>query len=278
LGFARRPIFLNQLEMMSRSPNMAKCFFWGLNVVLGLVFLLELAAPGDNREWDVATIALACIASVAALARQLPLQNVLPAAVIAAAVGGLAQALSANPSFSLPFGPVVFNSSAGTRIFDTIPWTVPLFWVIAIFNGRGLARLMLRPARKMKNYGFWLIGLTAVLATAFDVALEPYAWHVKHFWLWQPTRLAVTWQGVSLLNFLAWPFVVLLILVLASPLLIRKQPGNPSAPDIHPLLLWLGALMLFAIGAARLRQWGPVGVDAGIGIITATFAVRGMRW
>ena len=263
---------------MSAPASTAKYFFWGLNAVLGLVFLVELAAPGCAREWDVAIIVLAALASVAALAQQLPLQNVLPAAALAAGVGGLAQALSANPGFSLPFGPIVFTSAAGTRIFDTIPWTVPLLWVIAIFNGRGLARLMLRPWRKVTNYGFWLIGLTVVLATVFEVALEPYAWHVKHFWLWQPTRLAVTWQGVSLLNFLTWPFVVLLILVFASPLLIRKQPGNPSAPDIHPLLVWLGALMLFAVGAARLKQWGPVGVDAGLGIITATFAVRGMRW
>jgi len=89
-----------------------------------------------------------------------------------------------------------------------------------------VGRLILRPWRKVKNYGFWLIGLTALLAVAFDLALEPFAWHVKHFWLWQPTRLSVTWQGTTLLNFIGWAFVSLLILAFATPSLIRKQPGG----------------------------------------------------
>jgi uncharacterized membrane protein len=263
---------------MPLPASSSKYVFWGLNALLGVAFIVELAAPRFSSEWDTITIALAAIASVAALGRQLPLQNVLPAALITAAIGGIAHALSSNPDLSLPFGPVVFNEAAGAKIFNSVPWTVPLLWVIAIFNGRGLARLILRPWRKVKNYGFWLIGLTALLAVAFDVALEPFAWHVKHFWLWQPTRLAVTWQGTTLLNFLGWGGVAVLILLFASPSLIRKQPGSQSAPDFHPLVLWLGALLLFGAGSAGVGRWWPVGADAFIAAVTAFFAVRGAKW
>jgi uncharacterized membrane protein len=137
---------------------------------------------------------------------------------------------------------------------------------------------MLRPWRKVKTYGFWLIGFTALLAVAFDVALEPFAWHVKHFWLWQPTRIAVTWEGATLVNFVGWACVSLLIMMVITPWLIRKQPGNAGALDLHPLILWLGALLLFAVGCAGAGLWWPVMVDAAIAAVTAFFAVRGARW
>ena len=151
-------------------------------------------------------------------------------------------------------------------------------WIIAIFNARGVARLTLRPWRKVKNYGFWLIGLTVVLAVAFDVALEPYAWHVKDYWLWRRTKIPITWQGATLLNFIGWASVSLLIMMFATPFLIRKQPGNHSTPDFQPLAIWLGALILFAVGSARVGLWLPVGVNIAIAVVTTFFSVRGAKW
>jgi uncharacterized membrane protein len=239
---------------------------------------VELTVPACGSGWNAALIALAAAASIGAMARRLPLQNVLPAAALTVLVGGTAHALSALPGVALPFGPMRFNSTAGRLVGGTIPWTVPLVWVIAVFNGRGVARLMLQPWRQVDHYGFWLIGLTAMLATLFDVALEPYAWYVKQLWLWLPTRLPVTSLEIPLLNFLVWPWLVLLILLMVSPLLIRKQPGNPNTPEAYPLMIWLGALVLFAMGAARVQQWWTVGTDATMAVVTGILAVRGMRW
>jgi len=252
--------------------------FWTLNALLGAAFLVELLAPGFSSALDDATIALAAVASVAALHRQLPLQNVLPAALITALIGGLAHGLSANPNLAIPFGPVVFSPAIGAKIFNAIPWTIPLLWIVAIFNARGVARLILRPWRKVKNYGFWLIGLTVVLAVAFDFALEPFAWHVKHFWLWQPTKITVTWEGATVVNFIGWAFVSLLIMLFATPSLIPKQPVNPSSPDFHPLIVWLGALVLFGVGCARAGLWPAVVADAVIAIVPTILAVRGAKW
>lgn len=255
-----------------------KNLFWMLNALLGVAFIVELSAPGFSSALDAATIALAAGASVAALHRQLPLQNVLPAALITALIGGIAHGLSSNPNIAIPFGPVAFSAAAGPKIFNAIPWTIPLLWIVAIFNARGVARLTLRPWRKVKNYGFWLIGLTCALAVAFDFALEPFAWHVKHFWLWEPTKITITWQGATLLNFIGWAFVSLLIMLFITPSLIRKQPGSRSAPDFHPLILWLGALLLFAVGSAGVGLWWPVAADVLIAAVTTVFAVRGAKW
>lgn len=261
---------------MRLPENLRNYFFWTLNALLGVAFVVELCVPGWLSWLDAAALALAAAGSVAALHRQLPLQNVLPAALITAGIGGLAHAFSAQTS--IPLGPVVFNSQAGGKLFGVLPWTVPLIWIAAIFTARGVGRLILRPWRKVKIYGYWLIALTAVLGAALDVALEPFAWHVKHLWLWQPTKLAVNWHGAPLLNFLGWGCVILFVMFFITPFLIRKQPGSSSAPDYHPLFLWLGALLVFAAGSAGAGLWSAVAADVVIAGVTSFFAVRGARW
>ncbi|HEY5040609.1 MAG TPA: carotenoid biosynthesis protein [Verrucomicrobiae bacterium] len=262
-----------------KSTDTLKYFRWAINAALGAAFILDVVMPDVLPKLDDLVIVLAAVASIAALNCRLPLQNVLLAAFIAALIGGAAHGLSARPTFAIPFGPVVFSSAAGAKIFYLVPWIIPLLWIVAVFNARGLARLILRPWRKIKTYGFWLIGLTAVLVLAFDVALEPFASHqVKGLWLWQPTKIKFTWFGATPLNFLGWAVVSLLILAFATPALIKKQPSQRNTPDYHPLAVWLGALILFAVGSARAGLWWPVGVDTAIAAVTAVFAVRGGRW
>jgi len=231
----------------------------------------------DQPEWpDALLLALATASTVFALWRRLPVQNVLWAALIIAIIGGTAHAL--GEITDLPFGPFVFGPEAGLKLFRTLPWAVPLFWVFILLNSRGVARLILRPWRKTRTYGFWVIGFTTVLATLFDFAFDPFASRVKHYWLWTPTKFPVTWQGAPLVNFLSWAVVSLLMLAFVTPLLINKRPKGRSSPDYHPLGLWLGALLLFAGAAAMRGLWPAVGVDAAVGVVTAVFAIRGAWW
>ena len=247
-----------------------------VNGLLAVAFIAGLVIPQSSGVLDGLILMLAAVASVLALNRQLPLQNVLTAAGMAAVFGGVAHALTAIPGLSFPFGPLVFNPAAGAKMFNYLPWTIPLLWIVVILNARGVSRLMLRPWRTAKNYGFCVMGLTALLVVAFAVALEPFAAQVKHFWGWQPTGTPALWQGAAL-HFIAWGLVSLFILAFATPFLIRKQ-GNLNNPDIHPLVIWLGALLLFAIGCAETGLWPTVAVDALLALVTAYFSVRGATW
>ena len=121
-------------------------------------------------------------ATLVALTRQLPAQNVLLAAFVIAFIGGVAHSVGAKSG--IPFGPFMFGPDAGQKLFGTLPWAMPLLWVVAVLNSRGVARLILRPWRKIHAYGFWLIGLTALFTMLFDCALEPFAAHAKHYWIW----------------------------------------------------------------------------------------------
>ncbi len=249
---------------------------WTLTGVLTVAVICSVALPGLADKLDPLILVLAALASITALTRQLPVESVAFAALVTALIGGAAHGLTARTG--LPFGPVIFNDTAGPKLFNSVPWTLPLLWVVVVFNSRGVARLVLRPWRKVKNYGFWLIGFTAFLVGLFDLALEPFAGPAKHFWRWQPTKLLVAWHGASPMVPVGWLFISLVILGFVTPYLIKKQPGRSSVPDFAPLLLWLGALVYFALAAGRLELWTAVALDLGLAVCVAIGAYRGARW
>lgn len=230
--------------------------------------------PGWPEALLVLTVTLATLVS---LMRQLPAQNVLLAAVIIGVVGSVAHGVGALTA--IPFGPLVFEDSMGPRFFRTLAWPMPALWIIILLNSRGVARLILRPWRKLRNYGFWLIGITTTLVVLFDLALEPFASKVNHYWLWLPTTFPLTWLGMPLTNSLGWLLTSLLILVLATPPLINKQSrSRKTVPDFQPLIIWLLAMALFATGAVTQQLWTAAGFCVGAGIATTVFALRGARW
>jgi uncharacterized membrane protein len=257
-------------------------FHWLLVILLAGIFALVLAANGLSLDlpgkpgWPEALLlVLATAGTIIALARQLPLQNVLLAAFIIALLGGGVHTLGVT--VGIPFGPFLFGPEAGPQLFKTLPWALPLVWVAAILNSRGVARLILRPWRKIRNYGFWLIGLTALLTALFDLAMDPFAARVKHYWFWSPTKFPVTWQGAPLVNFLSWAAVSLLILAFITPALINKSPVR-RVPDFHPLAVWLGAILLFGLASMQHGMWPAAALDGVTAGVVTIFAVRGGRW
>lgn len=245
-----------------------------------LVLLVETAGvklPG-KPGWPMALLVVAtALATVVSLSRQLPVQNVLLGGGLIAVIGTLAHILGA--ATAIPFGPFNYTAAAGPRLLNLAAWPVPALWIIAVLNSRGVARLILRPWRKLRNYGFWLIGLTVALTVAFDAALEPFASAVKGYWVWQPTRIPLTWAGAPITNFLGWLLTTLLIMAFATPMLIDKR-ARPShrSPDYHPLIVWLLAMVLFAITAALNQLWAPFVLCLAAGTTAGIFAMRGARW
>jgi len=262
--------------------NPLKTMLWivfGLFIIALGVSIAEtlsvLQLPVSEGLVETGLVFIATIATLLTVLRQLPLQNVLLAAVIIGCIGGAVQALGALTG--IPFGPLVYTQEAGPRLFNTLPWFVPFIWIIAILASRGVARLILRPWRKLRRYGFWLIGLTTVLALIFDLGLEPFATRLKNFWLWSPTKLPVNWYGTPLSNFLGWMVTTILILAFTMPSLINKKPGR-SVPDYYPLILWIGLNFLFISGTAAQHLWLAVGLISAASVCTIVFAIRGARW
>ena len=252
-----------------------------LTLVSVLVVLWPLIAgsplPGKSGLPEALLILSATTTTLASQSRILPGPNVLTAALIIGLIGGLAHGLGARTAF--PFGPFVYSETIGPQFFNALAWPLPLIWIIVILNSRGVAKLILRPWRKVRNYGFWLIGVSAALVMLFDLALEPFAARANHFWIWERTKLPFTWYGAPLVNFLGWLLVALLILAFTTPALTKKPARSKNKRiDYHPLILWLLPLTLFATSAFQNQLWAA----ATLGVVTATLttilAVRGARW
>jgi uncharacterized membrane protein len=271
----------------SNTPAIEKltvCLHWLVIALLAAAFafmLTTLLAPslhlsGSLNAPEIALLLLATASTIFSMGRQLPLENVLLAASVIALIGGAMSALGAMSG--IPFGPFTFTSEIGPKIFRRLPWAIPLIWIVTVFNSRGVAWLILRPWRKTKTYGFWLMGLAAVLTMLFVLALDPFASRIKHYWFWTPMKFPLTWQGAPPVDFLSWGIVTLLILAFVTPALINKQLSRRSAPNLHPLCVWLGGILILGAACAQNGLWLAAAVDAAIGIVTIIFAVRGARW
>ena len=136
--------------------KMKSWFHWLFVALLATAFALVLAAngmtlnlPGQPGWPEALLILLATVSTITALARQLPLQNVLLAAFVIALMGGAVHALGVT--MGIPFGPFLFGAEAGPQFFKTLPWVMPLIWVAAILNSRGVVRLIFRHGRKINR-------------------------------------------------------------------------------------------------------------------------------
>jgi uncharacterized membrane protein len=256
----------------------------GQNVLLG-AFLMGLGltiaeAVGQfalpfSDEILATVVFLALASTLTSLSGQLPLQNVLLAAFIIGVIAGGIQLLGALTG--IPFGPVVYTRDAGPQLFNSMLWAIPFVWIIALLNARGVARLIMRPWRKLRIYGYWVIGLTALLTLFFDLGLEPYATHLKHYWLWRPTKLSVDWYGTPLSNFLGWLVTALLALAFSTPSLMKKKPSK-SALNYHPLIVWVALNILFIASSFTQHFWLAGAASAVMCTVVTAAAIRGANW
>ena len=258
--------------------GLASGFAFASFLLVLLTLFVPLRLPGKPGWPEAVMVLTATLATLVSCSRRLPAQNVMLAAGVIGLMGGTVHVVGA--ATAIPFGPFSYTDSAGPRIFGTLAWPIPFVWIIVILNSRDVARLILRPWRKLRSYGFWLMGITVALAVLFDAALEPFAASVKRYWLWHPTRLPLTWGGAPVTNFLGWLVTALLTLAFATPALIdkRQQRSTNRPPDYHPLVVWLLAVTLFGVGAATHHLWPAVIYCVAASLAVTVFAIRGAKW
>jgi len=245
-------------------------------IAFAIVQPLVSSRPAINQGVvDAILLLLALGSTLVSLAGQLPAQNVLLASAIVATIGGGIHALGGFTG--IPFGPVHYMHESGPLFFNALPWFMPFLWVVVILNARGVTRLILRPWRKLRVYGYWLIGITALLTLIFVLGLEPFATRFRHYWIWNQTKLPVDWYGTPLSNFLGWIVTALLILGFSTPSLMKKRPAK-SYPEYHPLIVWVSLQLLFIAGSLSQHLLAATIVSAIACLAVVPLAIRGARW
>jgi putative membrane protein len=237
---------------------------------LMLVFGFQLPIGWQWTEGLVFVFAAAT--SLMELARRLPTQNVVSVGLVLAGLGAMGAMVGAKTH--LPFGHFEFTEAFGPKLLGLLVWPVPFIWIVVVLNCRGVAKHILRPWRRDRRYGMWLIGLSALLALLLDFALEPFAVQVKRWWTWKAVVLPVEWYGAPWSNFVAWLALTGAYVAFATPWLVLKRP-LPHAPDFHPLIMWLALHVLFATGSALRGLWAPVALSAIVSVVVGVLAWRG---
>jgi len=260
------------VELWHRPVFIVFLVCWVINWV---IVLLRLELTGQARWIESLLPVTACATTLLGLGRRLPLQNVLMAGLL---IGGLASVLTAVAAVSgMPIGPIYYTERMGEKVAGVVPWPIPLLWIILIINGRGVARLIMRPWRRTNYYGYWVIGFTCLLAVVFDLSLEPFAVKVNNYWLWLGKQSLLRWHTAPWVNFLGWFVSALGLIAFTMPWLINKHPVKQPI-DYHPLVVWVLLNAWLLTGNATHSLVSAVVLSVIGNGLAAVYAIRGARW
>jgi uncharacterized membrane protein len=236
---------------------------------------LRIDLPMSWRWFDGLAVAITTASTLLGLMERLPVQNALWAGALIGTLAVIIETLQATSH--VPFGPRQFADGLGSLAFGVLPWPIPFVWICLLLNSRGVARLMLRPWRADRHYGYWVIGLAGLLTVLLALGLEPFATRVQHYWTWKASPSAPAWYGAPWYSFLSWFGCSAGILALTTPWLINKHPIKQPV-SYQPLILWglFGLLLATVNGTNGLWLAGVVGLAATVCVVI--LACRGARW
>lgn len=177
-----------------------------------------------GQSWlDTALLVIGTAATLIALSRRLPLQNSITIAVLTWILSSAFEWVFANGRHILP------------------PWVLPIVWVICLTNARGTVQWFLQPWKQSWGYGFWLIGITGVLASATITGLSILSSQAEA----EPSQFV---------SFLLRAVVAVFILAVNTTWFIRKNPVPMPFEKSH-LWIWMFICLVGLVEAASQDQW-----------------------
>jgi uncharacterized membrane protein len=194
----------------------------------------------------------------------------------------LAETLGVQSAF--PFGHYAYTGVLLPPLPGSVPLAVMFAWVLIVFGAYGIVtyRNHTHPADEEASHTegrralpFRSALLAALLATLLDLAIEPVAFHIVHYWRWsQPGPFA--YYGVPAANFIAW-FVLsflfyLLVDFILYPVITRTEPSKAlwhkyssfyrgslthRLASLAPPILFLCSLFMFGlVDLTHTYYWG----------------------
>ncbi|MEJ0000183.1 MAG: carotenoid biosynthesis protein [Verrucomicrobiota bacterium] len=131
----------------------------------------------------------------------------------------------------LPFGAYQYAAGHFGPMIGLIPAAIPLAWHVVLTNALFLVRAA--APHLSRSVEALAVGL---IATIYDVVLEPFATTIKGYWAW-------TEGTVPPINYVAWFFLGAIIVRLFAPTL-----SNRFRFDLRPALILAGTVMIFLAG------------------------------
>lgn len=179
----------------------------------------------------------------------------------------------AGTGTGFPFGNYAYTSYLGIKVFDHVPWTIPLSWFYVGFACYLLATVIVGKAG-WRHATVWTLVLGVWFLTVWDLVLDPAMAHqdlgVK-FWTWSETG---PYFGMPVKNFIGWSATGLLYMGL-SRYFWGSDLDPKTIPSRFPLAVYT-ANTAFAIALSlSVGLWIPVLLALFLGVIPAAMAVGG---
>ena len=161
----------------------------------------------------------------------------------------LVEAIGVNTG--VPFGMYHYTDILFLHLPGGVPLAVMFAWILIVFGSYA----WVRSARRRLSIGAALLG--ALLATLLDMAIEPVAAYIVHYWEWLSPG-PVSYYGVPFANFVAWFLVTCGLLLLADLLLHNvssiKTKVWGGAPFVAFIARFLFITSLFMFGLVDLTH------------------------
>jgi hypothetical protein len=141
-----------------------------------------------------------------------------------------------------------------------------------LIASRQTAKVILRPWRREKPYGWILLGVAIGLAVLQTATLDPFGHRVMSWWAWEQPRTSLNWAGAPLTLFLDSAVLATVLLVLVTAWFIPKRPAGVTL-DFEPVIIWLVMQLGFSLGDLRGGLWLP----GAVGLASAG-AVGWLAW
>ena len=210
-------------------------------------------------------LVIAVLTTLAALARRLPLQNVVACGLALVLTMGMALVVAGSGLRGQPelaSGVTETRTSLGIHDLGWLAWPAPFLWTAVLLASRQTAKVLLQPWRRQKVYGWWLLGAATGLAWLAVVVSGPLVSPILGWWSWP--KAGSSWHGVPPWWLAGVPALIALFLLLAGAWLIPKRPTG-RASDFEPVWGWGGLVLWLALGNLRSGFWtvallGVVGV------------------
>jgi uncharacterized membrane protein len=138
-----------------------------------------------------------------------------------------------------PFGRYHYTGALIPSVLGHVPAPITCAWLMIVLGSLVAAHTYVPQARRGIT-----VAIAAALATGLDACLEPTAFHVKAYWLWDDSG---PYYGVPTLNFAGWFVAALVVITCAAGILWRDRPLCLTRSMCIPLALYWSTVVMFAV-------------------------------
>ncbi len=139
----------------------------------------------------------------------------------------------------VPVGPYHYTDALAPSILGRVPAPITCAWLMIALGTLATAAWIVQRERRWA-----IIPVAALLATGLDACLEPTAYHVKAYWLWETSG---RYYGIPAINFLGWFVASAAIVALAASALRYRDSATRLPLAFVPISLYWATVLMFAL-------------------------------